>query len=329
GIDRHPEQVVVIGATNRVDLLDEALLRPGRFDRVVRVDLPDRRGRREILELHLRGRPLAPDVDIDALARDTYGFSGAPLEAVANEAAVLAWRQGRSRIEACHLAEAVEKVLLGERADRRPSDDERRRVAYHEAGHALISEMLQPGSVASVTIVSRGAALGYVRQRPQDDVWLQTRRQLENDARVALAGYAAERLVFGEASTAAGDARRRVAEIVERFIAAGLSRLGPVDSERAPVDAVQQVRAEIPAALLEDVEAALARHRPALDRLAQRLFEQETLSGEEARRELGHLEPPAPQPPAPAGHTAAGQAAAATRPDPEGWQRPGGEWPAS
>ena len=329
GIDRHPEQVVVIGATNRVDLLDEALLRPGRFDRVVRVDLPDRRGRREILELHLRGRPLAPDVDIDALARDTYGFSGAHLEAVVNEAAILAWRQGRSRIEACHLAEAVEKVLLGERADRRPSDDERRRVAYHEAGHALISEMLQPGSVASVTIVSRGAALGYVRQRPQDDVWLQTRRQLENDARVALAGYAAERLVFGEASTAAGDDLRRVAEIVERIIAAGLSRLGPVDSERAPVDAVQQVRAEITAALLEDVEAALARHRPALDRLAQRLFEQETLSGEEARRELGHLEPPAPQPPAPAGHTAAGQAAAATRPDPEGWQRPGGEWPAS
>src|SRR5690606_37917870 len=109
GIDRHPEQVVVIGATNRVDQLDEALLRPGRFDRVVRVDLPDRRGRREMLELHLRGRPLAPDVDIDALARDTYGFSGAHLEAVVNEAAILAWRQGRSRIEACHLAEAVEK----------------------------------------------------------------------------------------------------------------------------------------------------------------------------------------------------------------------------
>src|SRR5690606_10433681 len=192
------EQVVVIGATNRVDLLDEALLRPGRFDRVVRVDLPDRHGRREILNLHLKGRPLAPDVDIDLLARETYGLSGAHLEAVANEAAILAWRRNRPHIAACDLSEAVEKVLMGERADRRPSDEERRRVAYHEAGHALMGELLQPGSVASVTIVSRGAALGYVRQRPQDDVWLLTREQMENEARVALAGYAAEQLVFGE-----------------------------------------------------------------------------------------------------------------------------------
>ncbi|HEX6989140.1 MAG TPA: AAA family ATPase [Bacillota bacterium] len=280
------EQVVVIGATNRVDLLDEALLRPGRFDRVVRVDLPDRRGRREILALHLRGRPLADDVDIDRLARETYGFSGAHLEAVANEAAILAWRQGCSSIEFRHLSEAVDKVLVGERAERRPSDEERRRVAFHEAGHALLGELVQPGSVASVTIVSRGASLGYVRQRPQDDVWLWTRDQLENDARVALAGYVAEQLVFGAPSTGAGDDLRRVADTVDRIITAGLSRLGPVDPDRAPPEAVQQVRSELTAVLVDDVEQILIRHRAALDRLAARLFEQETLSGDEVRATL-------------------------------------------
>src|SRR5690606_37055988 len=162
--------------------------------------------------------------------------------------------------------------------------------AYHEAAHALISELQNPGSVASVTIVSRGAALGYVRQRPQEDVWLLTRAQLEDDARVALAGYVAEELVFGAPSTGAADDLRRVAETVERIIAAGLSPLGPVDPERAPVDALQQVRADLTARLLDDVQAALRRHRPALDRLADRLFEQETLSGDEARAALGSLD---------------------------------------
>src|SRR5690606_35051393 len=150
---------------------------------------------------------------------------------VVNEAAILAWRRGRQVIEARDFSEAVEKVLLGARADRRPSAEERRRVAYHEAAHALISELQNPGSVASVTIVSRGAALGYVRQRPQADVWLLTRAQLEDGARVARAGYVAEELVFGAPGTGAADDLRRVAETVERISAAGLSPLGPVDPE--------------------------------------------------------------------------------------------------
>ena len=157
-------RVLVIGATNRIDILDPALLRPGRFDRQVKVDLPDKKGRLRILQLHTRNKPLADDVSLTDVANDTFGFSGAHLESVTNEAAILAFRENSASITAQHLRSAVEKVIMGEKHDRIPKAEEKKRIAIHEAGHALLSEYNLPGSVASVNVAARGNALGYVRQ---------------------------------------------------------------------------------------------------------------------------------------------------------------------
>jgi len=199
--------ILVIAASNRVDLLDPALLRPGRFDRVVRVDLPDRQGRRQILELHTRNKPLAPDVDLEAIARETFGFSGAHLESVANEAAILALRDKASLIHQRHFREAVDKVMLGERLERKPTPEELYRIAVHESGHALASEILMPGSVTHLTITSRGNALGYMRQTPGEDFYLLTKEYLENRIQICLAGAVAEDLVLGSGSTGAAACR--------------------------------------------------------------------------------------------------------------------------
>ena len=137
-VSEHEVLVLVVGATNRADLLDEALLRPGRFDRVVRVELPDKTARYQIITLHVRNKPLAEDVDLHEIARQTFGFSGAHLESVANEAAILARRAGKGEIGQTEFIEAIEKVMLGERIDRQPSQSELRRVAFHEGGHALV-----------------------------------------------------------------------------------------------------------------------------------------------------------------------------------------------
>src|SRR5690606_32290083 len=152
-------RVLVMAATNRPDLLDPALLRPGRFDRTVQVDMPDREGRFHILKIHTRRRPLADDVDLDLLAREMYNFSGAQIESVVNEAAIHAMRAGRDEIRLEDFKEAIEKVMMGERLDRKPRSEELERIAHHEAGHALISELVRPGSVSSITITSRGKAL--------------------------------------------------------------------------------------------------------------------------------------------------------------------------
>ncbi|HHY93582.1 MAG TPA: AAA family ATPase, partial [Firmicutes bacterium] len=172
-------RILIIGATNRPDLLDSALLRPGRFDRVVRVDLPDREGRLQILYVHTRGKPLAEDVDLEAIARETIGFSGAHLESLTNEAAILAMREGLRCIEQRHLREAIDKVIMGEKLDRKPRERELYRVAVHEAGHAVVAECLEKGTVSSLTISPRGGALGYVRHIPQDDFYLYSRSELE------------------------------------------------------------------------------------------------------------------------------------------------------
>ena len=165
-------RILVIGATNRQDLLDNAIQRPGRFDRMVRVDLPDKVGRKEILSLHLRNKPLADDCELEELARETFGLSGAHLESLCNEAAIIALRSGRDEICKADLTEALDKVLLGEKLERRPTETELRRVSVHEAGHAIVSELIRPGSVAQVTVAPRGNALGYVRHAPREDMYL-------------------------------------------------------------------------------------------------------------------------------------------------------------
>lgn len=179
GISNDDEiRVLLIGATNRSDLLDSALLRPGRFDRLVRVDLPDKEARLQILELHTRNKPLAKDVNLEKIAEEAYGFSGAHLESLCNEAAILVMRENGEEICQRHFFDSVDKVMMGEKSDRRPVAEEQRRVAIHEAGHAIVAERMRPGSVSNVTILSRGNALGYVRQTQGDDNYLQTEGQI-------------------------------------------------------------------------------------------------------------------------------------------------------
>jgi len=284
-----PVRVLVIGATNRPDLLDPALLRPGRFDRVVYVDLPDREGRLHILKIHARGKPLADDVDLEAVARDTYGFSGAHLENLLNEAAILALRAGKDRIGAAEIRDAIDKVIMGEKLDRKPRREEMERVACHEMGHALVAELVRPGAVAQVTVTPRGRALGYMRQTPADDQYLYTRDELLGQIAVTLGGAVAEELVFGSRSTgSAGDFEQAV-ELAERVVLAGLSRLGIVHKDRLPSNVLHDEIQTIIREQEERVRAWLEARRALLVELARRLLEDEKVPGDELRARLAAL----------------------------------------
>ena len=275
--------VLVIGATNRADMLDPALLRPGRFDRQVKVDLPDKTGRLEILRLHTRNKPLAEDVSLEDVARQTLGFSGAHLESVANEAAILAMREERDVIAQRHLVEAIDKVIMGERLDRRPAEEEMYRVAVHEAGHALVSEVLRPGSVSAVTVTSRGNALGYMRADPREDVYLHSKEQLEEQIAVTLGGAVAEELVCGSRSTGAGGDIEQALAAADTILKSGMSRLGVVGLEHLPrqlrFDAVSDVVREQE----ERVRTIVGERREALLAAAGLLLDRERISGDELR----------------------------------------------
>ncbi len=274
-------RVLVMAATNRVDMLDPAITRPGRFDRIVKVDLPDKEGRAAILRLHVRNKPMAPDVDIDKIAQETFGFSGAHLESVTNEAAILALRDDSRLIALHHLREAVEKVMLGEKLDRRVAHEELQRVAIHEIGHALISEAVRPGSVASITITPRGNALGYMRQAPQDDQYLHTKRQISGQIRVCLAGAVAEQLLLGEKSTGASGDYSEALRLAKRVVEGGLSDLGIVDPEVAKNAINDQV-----SIILKEEEAVnglLDEKHGLISRLADHLLSHERISGEDFR----------------------------------------------
>jgi len=275
--------LLVIAATNRADLLDPALLRPGRFDRQVRVELPDRDGRLEIILLHTRNKPLAKDVDLPAIARETFGFSGAHIESLANEAAILAMRENLEEICHRHFVEAVEKVLLGNRLDRRPTQEELRRVAVHETGHALLSELARPGSVTALTVTPRGNALGYFRQKTEDDKYLYTQEQLENQLSVLLAGAVAEEVALGSRSTGATNDFDQAVGIAETMIRAGMSELGVVSVEELPDDIRHQVISQVLRGQEERVKDYLNTRRELLVRVAERVLSEERLSGEDFR----------------------------------------------
>lgn len=275
--------VLVVAATNRIDLLDPALTRPGRFDRIVNVDLPDREGRLQILNLHCRNKPLATEVNLNEVARETFGFSGAHLENLTNEAAILAMREGKNQIEQGHLIEAVDKVILGEKMDRRPSQEEKRRIAIHEAGHAIIGELVEPGSVASVTITPRGKALGYVRHSPGDDRYLYTRRLLEQQIQVCLAGALAEELILGERSTGSSNDFEKAMNLAYQIVASGLSDLGVVDDETLTKAALSGATGEIIRVQEDTVRKSLTEKRPVLERVADVLMLSEAIGGDELR----------------------------------------------
>lgn len=286
GLKSSPEfQLLVIGATNRIDMIDPALLRPGRFDRVVQVGLPDKAGRLQILELHTRNKPLAADVQLEVIAQETFGFSGAHLESLANEAAILAFREGEKEISQRHFREAIDKVMLGEKLERTPTEEEVKRVAVHEMGHALISELEEPGSVAHVTIVPRGQAMGYMRKSPVQDRYLYTKSQLESQIKIALAGAAAEELIFREKSTGAANDIQEAINLAKRLVACGLSELGVVDENQSR-ELVGQAIQRIIAEQEQAVKQVLSSYRGLLQHLALVLKQEECLSGEELRSYL-------------------------------------------
>jgi cell division protease FtsH len=299
--------VIVIGATNRIDVLDKALLRPGRFDRRVVVQAPDREGRRLILEVHTRDVPLAADVDLSRIASTTPGMVGADLANLVNEAALLAARLGRTEVAASDFAQSLEKIVLGAERKIMMTPADRRRTAYHEAGHALVG-MLTAGAdpVRKITIVPRGDALGVTLASPDFDRFNYSRAELEALIKFLLGGRAAEEVVFGDQTTGAeGDidqATRVVRQMVGRWGMSsniGMVAVLPRDggslwaeptSPRTLELVDEAVRRTIEVAY-DEVLALLAAERPRLDALADALLEQETLDQIDAYRIAGLVEP--------------------------------------
>ncbi|MCB9450622.1 MAG: ATP-dependent metallopeptidase FtsH/Yme1/Tma family protein [Anaerolineaceae bacterium] len=239
GFDQN-ESVIVMAATNRPDVLDPALLRPGRFDRQVTVGLPDRAGRLDILKIHTRGKPLTADANLDEIAKATIGFSGADLANLANEAALTAARQSSRRISMRHFLEAFDRIVLGTESPPLSNQEERRVVAYHESGHALVA-LLTPGGdqVLKVTIIPRGQALGVTAQLPSDDRRNYARTYLMARIHMLLGGRAAEEVVIGDITTGASNDLQRATELARRMVAEfGMSEdMGPLnfgDHERQP-----------------------------------------------------------------------------------------------
>jgi len=298
GFDPH-EAVVVLAATNRPDVLDAALLRPGRFDRKITMDRPHRQARRAILEVHTRKVPLEDDVDLDHLAQTTIGFSGADLANLVNEAALLAGRRGREQVDWTAFTEARDRLMLGEARDVGLSESERRIVAYHESGHALLAHLLPHADpVEKVTVIPRTHTLGVTAQTPDEDRYNFGEAYLRDRIAVMFGGRLAEMVVFGEVSNGAENDLKQATGLARRMIARwGMSeRLGPAafaDSEdhvflgkeigkgREHSDATAAIIDEEVQNLLKDIEAQarnlLEENRQSLDRLAHALLDRETL----------------------------------------------------
>lgn len=298
--------VIVLAATNRPDILDSALLRPGRFDRQIVVDVPDQKGREEILKVHARNKPLDQGVDLKEIARRTPGFTGADLSNLLNEAALLAARHNRKRISQAEISEAIERVIAGPaKKGRIMSERERDLVAYHEAGHAVLAHLL-PGAdpVVKVSIVGRGRAGGYTLMIPEDDRRYRyaTKNDMMNEITVVLGGRVAEELVLGEISTGAGNDLDRVSKMARKMVTEyGMSDLGPITFGRSQEAQVflgrdiardrnysEEVAAKIDEEVHGIVSAAYERARQLLSdnldklhALAAALKDRETLEGDE------------------------------------------------
>ncbi len=279
GISNDEEtRLLVVGATNRADMLDPAILRPGRLDRQVAVNLPDKKGRVKILMIHTQNKPLADDVCLEDIAKATFGFSGAQIESLANEAAILALRDGERKIAHRYFVEAIDKVILGEKLDRRPSDEEIKRVGIHEAGHAVVSELVRPGSVSSLTIVPRGQALGFMRKNtPEHDQYLYTLQELEGQIMVALGGAIAEDIYYGARSTGARNDFEQAWNLAKEIIKSGMSSLGVIAVSEVPNDLAFKECTEILKNVEENASALLNDNRDLLDAVSSRLLEEETL----------------------------------------------------
>jgi cell division protease FtsH len=326
------DNIILIAATNRPDILDPALLRPGRFDRQIVVDRPDRKGRQKILQVHTRGKPLAKAIDLDILAGQTPGFTGADLQNLVNEAALLAARQGKREIDHLQLEEGIMRVIAGpEKKTRVMSEKERRVTAFHEMGHALVAHYLEnTDPVHKISVISRGQALGYTISLPTEDKFLTTRAELSDSMAMTLGGRAAEEIVFGEVTTGASNDIEKVTatakQMVMRF---GMSeKLGPrvfghdhgqpfLGREfSSEPDYSDEIAREIDDEIRRIVEEAhqtarsvLEDHRDKLDVTSEILLRRETiereqfielLEGKTEEEVFGVEEPALPVPPPPA-----------------------------
>ena len=303
------DNIILIAATNRPDILDPALLRPGRFDRQIVVDRPDRNGRRRILEVHTRGKPIAVEIDLDTLAAGTPGFTGADLANLVNEAALLAARRGKKTIEMVELEEGIMRVIAGpEKRTRLLSEHERKVTAYHEMGHALVGHYLPNcDPVHKISVISRGQALGYTISLPREDRFLQTRSALMDGLAMTLGGRAAEELVFHEITTGAANDLEKVTSTAKQMIMRfGMSeKLGPRTLGRnhdmpflgrdmaAEPDYSDEVAREIDDEIRRIVEEAHERakkllldHIDELHQISQVLIERETIDKDQFERLL-------------------------------------------
>ncbi len=303
------QSVVVMAATNRPDVLDPALIRPGRFDRQITLELPQKGARQKILEIHTRRVPLADSVDLKNIAARTVGFSGADLKNLVNEAALLAGRKKKNQVDMDDFEEARDKILLGAEREEKISDEEKRVVAFHEAGHALLAKLLPTDPLAKVTIIPRGRALGATEQMPESDRHNLKRQYLLNRIAVALGGRAAEMIVFNEITNGAASDLKAVTKLARKMVCQwGMSdRLGPVmfrlgedhvflgremAQERDFSESTARViDEEIQRIVTEGQQKAidiLTDNRKSLNALAEALLEHETLDNEDVDRVLRH-----------------------------------------
>ena len=307
------EGIIIIAATNRPDILDQALLRPGRFDRQIVVDKPDLTGRIAILKVHVKGKPIAKDADLDVLARRTPGFTGADLANLVNEAALLAARRNKHEINMTELEESIERVMAGpERKSKVMSEDEKKLTAYHEGGHALVGMMLKHADpVHKVTIIPRGRAGGYTLMLPKEDRSYATRSELLDRLKVSMGGRVAEEIVLDEISTGASQDIQQASRIVRAMIMQyGMSKtLGPVAYGGDPAqqyflgqpqknyseEVAGEIDKEIHRYMEEAYEACrqiLTDNRDKLDAIAAALLDKETLTAQELKDIVFGTEPP-------------------------------------
>ncbi len=285
------EKVVVMAATNRPDVLDPALLRPGRFDRRVTIDLPDRRDREDILKIHARKKPLGPDVALPAIAERTPGFSGAELYSLMNEGAILAARENRTEVTQYDLIRSIEKVMLGpERKSHLLTKKEKELTSYHEAGHALVSSVLPNADpVHKISIISRGRAAGYTLKLPFEDKKMQSKKQFLDDIAATLGGYVAEEMLFDDVTTGPSNDLMVITAIARDMVVRyGMSeKLGPIafgerqlGNEPYSEHVAMQIDAEV-ARIIEEAKVrakqVITEHRKALDAIAKELIEKETV----------------------------------------------------
>ncbi len=300
---------IVISATNRPDVLDPALLRPGRFDRRVILDLPDIKGRNKILKIHCKGKPLAPNVNLREVAERTPGFSGADLANVVNEAAILAARRNKHQVYQTEILESIEKVLLGpERKSHILTKREKKIAAYHEAGHALISALLpETEPVRKVSIVARGSAAGYTLKTPREDRRLKTKSEFLSDLAVLLGGYVAEKIKFKEITTGASNDLERASDLARKLVKEyGMSSLGPIsfgkkeelvflgreisEQRNYSEEVATQIDKEVSKFVIDAEKKAkklLTKNKRLLEKLAKTLIEKETIEKEEFERITG------------------------------------------